>query len=205
MDRTREPGFVVFEGMRRIASGDLPSVALKAKGAFDRDQSSTVLIFNDVTGAQVDVDFSGSSEDVASRLQARMPVASESGVESSPQRRPGRPKLGVVAHEVTLLPRHWEWLNEQPGGASVTLRKLVDEARHANEGKDRVRRSREAAYRFIVAMAGNLPGFEEATRALFAGDAARFDDLIGDWPSGVRDLARTLAAEGFETPATVDG
>ena len=110
---------------------------------------------------------------------------------------PGRPKLGMVAHEVTLLPRHWDWLNDQPGGASVTLRKLVEEARHAGEGKDRIRRSRESAYRFISAMAGNLPNFEEATRALFAGNATGFEEYVSGWPVGVRDLAWKLAAESW--------
>jgi hypothetical protein len=106
----------------------------------------------------------------------------------------------VVPREVTLLPRHWEWLNAQPGGASVALRKLVEEARRANTGKDRVRRSQEAAYRFMSAMAGNRPGFEEATRALFAGDRERFNQLIGAWPPDIRDHARMLAGAAFDEP-----
>lgn len=113
-------------------------------------------------------------------------------------RGPGRPKLGVVAREVTLLPRHWEWLNGQPGGASVALRKLVDEARRANDGKDRVRQAREAAYRFMSVMAGNERGFEEATRALFAGDRERFEEFVASWPADVRDHAKRLAAAAFE-------
>jgi len=197
MDGTRQAEYVLFEGVLRIASGDLASVASKAKEVFDRGGSSSVLIFDDATGEQVDVDFSGPIEVVLHRLQRRGFLTAESQPEMQAPRGPGRPKLGVVAHEVTLLPRHWEWLNEQPGGASVTLRKLVDAARHANEGNDRVRRSREAAYRFILAMAGNLPDFEEATRALFAGDAARFDERIQAWPVGVRDLARKIATEGL--------
>jgi hypothetical protein len=194
---------VAFEGMRRIASGDLAQVALVTKRAFDRGGSTPILIFDDTTGKQVDVDFSGSAEEVLKRLEARglLSVVEPLPEAVPPPRGPGRPRLGVVAHEVTLLPRHWEWLNEQSGGASVTLRKLVDSARHANEGKDRARRSREAAYRFISAMAGNLPDFEEAARALFAGDAARFDERIKSWPAGIRDLARKLAAEGLESPA----
>ncbi len=71
----------------------------------------------------------------------------------------GRPKLGVVAREVTLLPRHWDWLNAQPGGASVALRKLVEQARRANGDADRARAAREAAYHFMSAMAGDLPAF----------------------------------------------
>ena len=108
-----------------------------------------------------------------------------------------RPKLGVIAREVTLLPRHWEWLSSQPGGASVALRKLVEEARRANAGRDRIRQAQEAAYRFVSVLAGNLPGFEEACRALFAGDAARFDSLVQGWPAGVRNHAQRLAARAF--------
>ncbi|HZJ02412.1 MAG TPA: DUF2239 family protein, partial [Thermoleophilia bacterium] len=104
---------------------------------------------------------------------------------------------GVVGREVTLLPRHWEWLNAQPGGASVALRKLVEQARRANEGKDRVRRSQEGAFRFMSAMAGNEPGFEEATRALFAGDRQRFEHHSESWSVDLRDYARALAADAF--------
>jgi hypothetical protein len=101
--------------------------------------------------------------------------------------------LGVVAREVTLLPRHWDWLAVQPGGASVALRKLVDEARRSSGDRDRTRAAQEATYRFISAIAGNLPGFEEACRALFAHDRRRFGDLIAGWPEDVRDYAIQLA------------
>jgi hypothetical protein len=102
-----------------------------------------------------------------------------------------------VAREVTLLPRHWAWLGEQPGGASVALRKLVDAARKANEGKDRLRRAQDSTYRFMSAMAGNFTGFEEAVRALFGGDAARFEKFVAKWPAGVRHHAMKLAASVF--------
>ena len=92
-------------------------------------------------------------------------------------RGPGRPKLGVVAREITLLPRHWEWLAQQTGGASVAIRKLVDEARRATATTAIASASaQEAAYRFMSAMAGNLPHFEEAIRALFADDPRRFEN-----------------------------
>ncbi len=160
----------------------------------DEGASAPVLIFDDATSELVEIDFRGTVGEVLSRLS---PVVTEEEV--SP-RRPGRPRLGVVAREVTLLPRHWEWLNSQPGGASVALRKLVEEARRSSEGKDRVRRSQEAAYRFLSAMAGNEPGYEEALRALFAGDRARFDALAESWPPDVRDHARMLAAAAFRPP-----
>lgn len=189
-----------FEGDRRIASGELASVAVEAKRVIDRGGQESVLVFDDETGETIEVDFRGTTEEVAARLAA----GSGGGSDSAPTPRnteaprgPGRPKLGVVAREVTLLPRHWEWLNGQPGGASVALRKLVEVARRENEGRDRARRSQEAAYRFLSAMAGNLPGFEEATRAFFAGDRARFDDQIEHWPVDVRDHARRLADPAF--------
>ncbi len=174
--------YIGFEGVRRIAEGSLAEVALAAKAFADRDDSQPVLIFGIATGEVVDVDFRGEAEEVARRL-------------SNPPRGPGRPKLGVVAREVTLLPRHWEWLASQPGGASVALRKLVEEARRANELGDRIRQAREATYKLIRTLAGNEAGFEEATRALFAGSRERFETHTSQWPPDVRELALRLAAE----------
>jgi hypothetical protein len=186
-----------FEGARRIAAGELAEVARKAKTATDKGEQ--VLIFDDATSEAIEVDFRGTAEDVLQRL-ARTDSDQATTVPEAP-RGPGRPKLGVVAREVTLLPRHWDWLNAQPGGASVALRRLVDEARRANEGKDRVRQSQEAAYRFMSVMAGNRPGFEEATRALFAAHRERFDQLIEPWPRDIRDHARKLATIALENVA----
>jgi len=187
-----------FKGPRCIAAGELADVALKAKTAVDKGEQ--VLIFDDTTSESIEVDFRGSAEDVLRRL------AQTDGNQATPDgpRGPGRPKLGVVAREITLLPRHWDWLNAQPGGASVALRKLVEEARRANGGKDRVRQSQEATYRFMSIMAGNRPGFEEAMRALFAGHRDRFDQLIAPWPKDVRHHARKLAADALDAqpPAT---
>jgi len=100
----------------------------------------------------------------------------------------------VVAREVTLLPRHWEWLAAQPGGASVALRKLVEAARRDHRDRDIQRQVQECAHRFMSAMAGDLPGYEEAIRALFADDQARFAGLVAPWPADVRDHALRLAA-----------
>src|SRR5689334_6360873 len=177
MDPRDQARCTAFEGSRRIASGELEDVALKAKEVLDRGEQAPVLIFDDVSGEQVEVDFRGTPEEVRKRLAGSGGAAPTHSAEGAP-RGPGRPRLGVVAREVTLLPRHWDWLNGQPGGASVALRRLVDEARRTNEGKDRVRRAQEAAYRFMSAMAGNLPGFEEATRAFFVGPHERFDELV---------------------------
>lgn len=190
-----------FDGSRRIAHGPLVSVVAAAKAAFDRSRTSAVLIFEDATGDLIDVDYSGTAADVLRTLSARETHRARQADESDASPRgPGRPRLGVVAREVTLLPRHWQWLNGQPGGASVALRRLVDEARRSSVGRDRVRRAQEVAYRFMSALAGDRPGFEEAIRALFAADAARFDAETRAWPADVRAYARTLAA-----PALANG
>ena len=182
-----------FAASKRIAAGDLAHVARAAKLVFDRDPWAQILIFDDVTSEPVEVDFRGTPDDVVRRLA--FPVVPTGAEEADEEpRRPGRPKLGVVAREVTLLPRHWEWLATQPGGASVALRKLVEHARTANQGTDRRRRAQESCYRFLSAMAGNEAGFEEATRALFAGNRARFEELTRGWPKDVRDHAHRLAA-----------
>ena len=185
------PCCTAFDGTRLAASGAYLQVALAVKALLAQDPQAPVLIFDDRTGEQIDFDLRGSSKDIAQRLAARglKPAVEETA------RGPGRPKLGVAAREVTLLPRHWEWLAEQPGGASVTLRKLVEEARRSRAGENVLRKARERAYRFMSAMAGNLPGFEEAARALFADDRERFSALVAGWPSDVRDYAMKLAFE----------
>jgi hypothetical protein len=192
--------YVAFEGDRCVASGDLHMVARAAKETLDRRRDTVVLVFDSSSGP-VEIDFRGSVDDVLARLpNPERAVAAEDVAQPAP-RGPGRPKLGVVAREVTLLPRHWEWLAQQSGGASVALRRLVDEARRANKDKDRVRQAREAAYRFIAAMGENKPHYEEVARALFAGDAERFQGWTAAWPADVRDHARRLAATAFEQPA----
>jgi uncharacterized protein len=191
-----------FNGYRRIASGPLPEVALAAKNAIESGDNGSVFIYDDVSGGMIDVDTRGTAEEVVARLEQSAEPAAWPSCGPSPGeihetdgelRGRGRPKLGVIAREVTLLPRHWDWLNTQPGGASVALRKLVEEARRTSGDKDRTRAAQEAAYRFMSAIAGNLPGFEEAARALFAYDRRRFSDLVAPWPEDVRDHAIKLA------------
>jgi uncharacterized protein len=200
MAETESKTYTAFAGEVRIASGNLAKVALAAKAVVDKDGATQILIFDDATAKLVEIDFRGHRDDVLKRLPRL--ESSDSGTEEArAPRGPGRPKLGVVAREVTLLPRHWQWLGSQPGGASVALRKLVEEARRANGGKDRVRESREAAYRFMSAMAGDAPGFEEAARALFAGHAGRFARHSEAWPVDIRDYARRLSAPALEDQA----
>ena len=176
----------VFKGTTRLASGSLAEVAVALK---EVPQDVLLQVFDDATGRPIDIDTRGTTEEIITRL---LPIPSEDEEASEPRGR-GRPKLGVVAREITLLPRHWDWLNSQPGGASVALRKLVEEARRASGDRDRIRCAQEAAYHFMSAIAGNLPGFEEAARALFAYDRRRFGDLIAAWPEDIRDHVIKLA------------
>lgn len=200
MDRSTTARWTAFAGPRRISSGALPDVALAAKAAIAAGEQAPVLIFDDESHV-VDVDYRGSDADVVARLASR--AGAGNGDEASPYlesltpRGRGRPKLGVVAREVTLLPRHWDWLATQPGGASAAVRRLVDEARQSRATTDQLRQARESAYRFMSAMAGNEPGFEEAIRALFASNEPRFTEMSEQWPRDVRDHARTLAARAF--------
>jgi uncharacterized protein len=180
--------FTAFAGLRHLASGPLPEVALAIKHAIGTT-SEPIAVFSDSNGRAVDIDLRGSDQDVVARLGNPASIAP---IEATPRGR-GRPKLGVVAREVTLLPRHWQWLNTQPGGASVALRRLVDEARRNSGDRDRLRAARDAAYHFMSAMAGNLPNFEEAARALFADDRHRFAGLIAAWPEDLRDHLVRLA------------
>ena len=193
--------FTAFAGTQRIGSGDLPSVARATKTVIDRGEDAPVVILDDETCRVVEVDFRGTVEDVLTRMGSD----SDAPVDRQEPRGPGRPKLGVVAREVTLLPRHWEWLNAQPGGASVALRKLVEDARRGSESKDRVWQAQESLYRFMSTLAGNEAGFEDAARALFAGDRKLFAALIRLWPKDLRTHAEKLADGAFAqelSPAT---
>lgn len=186
-----------FAGDRRIGSGSLRDVARAGRETLDRHKDAAILVFNAETSALVDLDWRGSVDDVVARIPEATASAAEDDAVVAAPRGPGRPKLGVVAREITLLPRHWDWLARQKGGASVAIRKLVDEARRVNEDADRIRIAQEAAYRFMSAMAGNRPHFEEATRALFAPDPRRFEKLIAEWPADIRDHAARLAEQAF--------
>jgi hypothetical protein len=197
-----------FEGERLLASGPLIEVALAVKNASDRGGPAPILVFDDTTGRVIDFDLRGTKADVVARLSKasaegadpaklrRTSAPTAADLPAGESRGRGRPKLGVVGREVTLLPRQWEWLAAQPGGASVALRRLVDEAKRSAGTAPQMRASQEAAYHFMSAMAGNLPGFEEATRALFANDRRGFDQHVSSWPEDVRAHAARLAFDG---------
>jgi hypothetical protein len=209
------PTFTAFAGLRRVASGDLHAVA-QALAPWHAGPD-TLLLFDDRNGAPVDVPpppeqaaalagWLKALQAVAPHAEARAtdasPASDASDASAAPARKSvGRPRLGVVAREVTLLPRHWAWLGTQPGGASAALRRLVDAARQEGAERDGRRLARERAYRFMSGIASHLPDFEEASRALFAGNASAFDDRIDGWPPDVRAHLRWLARDAFE-PAT---
>jgi uncharacterized protein len=182
--------YTAFTGARRLASGPLADVA--AAAALVREGAAALLVFDDVTGSQVDLDLRGGEEQVRARYRGETAPAS-----AAPRGR-GRPRLGVVAREVTLLPDHWEWLASQPGGASVVLRRLVQEARRTGSARERMRRAQERSYKVMVALAGDRPGFEEAARSLFRADQDAFRGHTARWPADIREHLLRLADPDHE-------
>lgn len=180
---------------RLIASGPAVEVIRKAKQAFDADRDALPIVFDDGTGETVEITLHGTEADVLARF---IPTPQEPDA-----KRVGRPRLGVVAREVTLLPRHWDWLSEQPDGASAALRKLVEAARRDLSGRDRARRSQAAADRFMRRMAGDLPLFEDAYRAFYAGEDLRMGQLTAAWPADVREHLMRLVSTARRDQAAV--
>jgi uncharacterized protein len=191
MTEPAQSHYIAFAGKRRIAQGTLAEVALAVKAHVDSDPATSPLVFDAQTSVPKELDLRGTPADVTARLVDPAQVS----VPAEPVR--GRPKLGVVAREVTLLPRHWDWLGSQPGGASVALRKLVEEARRADGRLGEARVARDAVYSFMAAMAGAEPDYDEAARALFAGNTAAFLELIQTWSADVRDHVARLASLAF--------
>lgn len=193
MDLANNPTqYTAFSGETLLVAGSMREVIAAAKRALEIDSMQPILAFEDCSGRQTDIDLRGESSEAPQ-------VASETPDNGLQARRVGRPKLGVVSREVTLLPRHWEWLGTQPGGVSVTLRKLIDAARKGSADQVAVSQAKEAADRFMLTMLGNQPGYEEASRALYGGDADRFAALTETWPVDLRNYARRLAAPAFAT------
>lgn len=178
--------YTAFHGDRRLATGDLRFLLTQVKEQQDH-LDLPLLIFDDRTGRQVDFNLRGTLEEV---LDREAPLPKRAG--------PGRPRLGIVSREVTLLPRHWAWLEDQPGGASAALRRLIDEARKRDPERERVRQAQQAADRFMAVMVGDRPGFEEASRALYARDAASFQQHSGAWQEEIRAHILHLAAPAFQ-------
>ena len=158
-----------------IARGEAEAVTRALEQRYPADHGA-IRAFEDGSGRLVDLDYWDAA--------ASAPPA--------PRRR-GRPSLGVAAREVTLLPRHWEWLSRQPGGASAAIRRLVEEARRKGAG---AAEKRDRVYRFLSHMCGDRPGYEEALRALYRGEDERFRALIAPWPEAIREYAESLLEAG---------
>lgn len=188
--------YVFFLGSNRIQRGSLESVVSEAKGAQERGSIERIAIYDEATGKPFDVDFSGSLSQVLERLEAR----NAWGVAPRRSGR-GRPKLGVVSKEVSLLPRHWDWLKRQPKSASAVLRSLIDQARRSedpNSWESRI----EKTYSFCQDLAGDLPGFEEASRKLFAQDRVGFREAISSWPPDIQDQLEFFLGGKESLPST---
>ena len=185
-----DPTYVAFAGARQVAAGTLAEVLPTLKQRFDADRSELVLVFEDATGRQVEFDLRGSLDEALARA---LPA---------PQKGPGRPRLGVTSREVSLLPRHWDWLDEQPSGGSAALRRLVEQAIKSQPGKERARRIRAALSRFLLSIAGDRPNYEEACRALFAGDNERLELLVQKWPKDIREYTVRQARAAAQAAAS---
>ena len=194
--------WIAFAKHKRIALGEPKEVAALVKRFVDAHPEVPVVVFDATSSQPIEIDLRGSVAKVLERLPSPAVDAPPPGAAAAAEgpRGPGRPRLGVVAREVTLLPRHWDWLGSQSGGASVALRRLVERAQRASAESDRLREATESAYRFMHALAGNEAGFEEASRALFAGDLARLKNVVAGWPRDVRvhllELASRAACAG---------
>lgn len=209
-DRLSKP-CTAFEGPRLVHSGAIAEVAIAARRLIDGETTHGILVFDDATGRVVDLDLRGTDAEIRDRLalppqtfvgRHRPPANASSEAVADEGQGPkgrGRPKLGVAAREVTLLPRQWEWLAAQPGGASATLRRLVDHAWKTVSPRQQRRAAQEAAYQFMLAIAGDLAGYEEATRALFADDRQALEERIVDWPKDIRAYALRLAFGAVDT------
>lgn len=172
--------YTAFANGLWLATGSRDEVVKTLRVMPHMPRASDILVFDNETGRQIDFD-----------LRETDQTAQPSGR--------GRPRLGVKAGEVTLLPRHWDWLKGQPGGASAALRRMVDAAmkqpRSAEAGRD-------AAYAFLSAIAGDYPGFEEAIRALYQNDRARFEAVAAPWPPAISGHAVGLAWDSVVSPAS---
>jgi hypothetical protein len=197
--------WIAFADHKRIALGEPKDVATRVRAFVDSQPEVPVLILDASSSEPVEVDLRGNLATMLKRLpRVQDPALDTAAAEVAP-RGPGRPRLGVVAREVTLLPRHWDWLGTQPGGASVALRKLVEKAQRASAESDRRRVATESAYRFMHALAGNEKGFEEASRALFAGELHRLKHEVASWPRDVRTHLLELAGRAIVAPPAEGG
>jgi hypothetical protein len=190
MDAVSATSCIAFDGSTRIAQGPLAEVARAVKQALDAGAAGPLLVLDEHDSRTVEIDFRGSVDEVLARLAPSVAEPAARG--------PGRPRLGVVPREVTLLPRHWTWLGQQPGGASAALRRLVEKSIREGGARERARRAMESVDRFMRVMAGDAPGYEEASRAFYRADRQRFNALTAAWPKDVAEHLRQLAAIAWD-------
>ncbi|MFP8779245.1 DUF2239 family protein [Hydrogenophaga sp. RWCD_12] len=195
------PAWVAFEHHRRTAAGQPATVITAVQQRLASEPNAMPVVLDAVSSERIELDWRAPLGTLLSLLPRPAPEASDNEVADEAPRGPGRPKLGVTAREVTLLPRHWEWLARQPGGASVALRKLVQSAMREGSTADAKRRATDAAYRFMSIVGGDLPHYEEISRALFAGELARLRALVGAWPADVSEHLLSLTARIDAAPA----
>ena len=195
----------IFQGTQRLLQADRLAVLRYLQNHEElhpQGGGAPLWVFDDHTGERLDVNWRRElAQHAAIPTSPTAPISNASATNTATDpiapstRAVGRPKLGVVSREVTLLPRHWDWLARQPGGASVALRKLVQSAMRDGGSAEAQRRATEAAYRFMSIVCGDLPQYEEVSRALFAGDLARVEALAADWPTDVAAHLRTLLSQ----------
>lgn len=186
--------YSVFEGTKLFFQGPLDEVVLKIKKRLGKANHGDILIFSNFTGKVIDFNFHGTEKDIVRRLEV---FVSEGDLK--PSAGPGRPKLGVMSREVSLLPRHWEWLATQSGGASAALRALVTEAIRKESGSVSIKQAQERTYKFMSVMGGDLKGYEEALRALYKKDVEKFISHIDEWPRDIKNHTKDLAEPVFFT------
>ena len=185
--------YTAFDGSVLLFRGGLKEVVLNIKEHLGRSENSSVLIFSDLTGKTMDFSFHGSKQDILKRLEKY--TFTEEPKEPSG---PGRPKLGVVSREISLLPRHWEWLATQSGGASATIRLLVEEARKKSSNISSIKQMQERAYQIMSVLAGDLQGYEEALRALYKKDSKVFFTHVKRWPIDIQKYLNEITKPVFE-------
>lgn len=176
--------YTAFSGHTLIAQAQLPDIALKLKHL--SETAENILIFNDQTGRQIDLDLSGSEQEIQQRYS-----------EPEPAKKVGRPKLGVISREITLQKKHWDWLDQQSASASAVIRKLIDKELNDPASESNIMLAKQATDRFMSAMLGNMPNYEEATRALYKGDQAVFLKLIKNYPLDPQKYICRLSMHAF--------
>ena len=180
--------YSAIQDQNLIVMGELPVVLKEIKLFLDQGGCEPVLIFDHTDGRQWDFNFQGTLEEVLSRA-----IVPEDDNCNKPG--PGRPRLGIVSREVTLLPRHWDWLEQQPGKASGTLRRLVEDAMKHPSDDFIIRQKQEALGRIISSVGGNLIGFEDFLRILHRKEWNKVEEVIKEWPLGIKKIITTILNE----------